>query len=115
MKRLSITTTSHGSCVILALAGHLDGNTAPELARQVQQLVAEGMYNLIVDLKEVDFMSSAGLGVFMGEINRVREKQGDIRLLHPNATVRRLIEVMGFTHLFQIFDSEAKVLESFQD
>ncbi|MEQ9363358.1 MAG: STAS domain-containing protein [Leptospirales bacterium] len=114
MKRITITATRHESVVVLAVSGHLDGTTAPELERAIHTWIDDGVYQIVADFKELDFMSSAGLGVLMGAIHKVREKHGDIRLARPNAGIRRLIELMGFNHLYQIFDTEENAIASFQ-
>lgn len=114
MKRITITATNHGHVVSLSVGGHLDGSTAPELTREIQSLIANGMYNIVADFKELDFMSSAGLGVFMGAIQKVREKRGDIKLSRPNASIRRLIELLGFDHLYQIYDTEESAIAAFE-
>ena len=79
----------------------------------IHNLIADGIYRIDVDFKELDFMSSAGLGVFMGAIQKVREKRGDIKLARPNPGIRRLIDVLGFTHLYQIFDSVEAAIGAF--
>jgi anti-sigma B factor antagonist len=114
MKRLEIAARHRGHVVVLAIAGHLDGSTAPELTREIQNLLAEGLFNIVVDFKDLEFMSSAGLGVFMDAIQKVREKRGDIKLLRPNAGIRRLIDILGFTHIYQIFSDEDEALRAFR-
>ncbi|MCR9141995.1 MAG: STAS domain-containing protein [bacterium] len=114
MKRIAITATGHGAIVVLKVTGHLDGATAPELEREIHACIADGMFKIVTDFKELDFMSSAGLGVLMGAIQKVRENHGDIKLARPNASIRRLIEVMGFNHLYQMYETEADAIAAFE-
>ena len=57
MKRITITATTHGQVVSLAVSGHLDGSTAPELSRDIHNLIADGIYRIVVDFKDCHLFS----------------------------------------------------------
>lgn len=113
MRRIFITTVDHGSAITLSIGGHIDGSTAPELDQAIRALIAEGRYRIVADLKELDFMSSAGLGILMSAIQQARENRGDVKLARANQSIRRLISVMGFDSIYQIHDTEESALADF--
>ena len=99
---------------ILYLKGYLDAHTAPEFENALQSLVDEERIRIVVNLSELSYISSAGLGVFMGFIEDIRNKGGDIKLAEPSEKVFRVFDLLGFPVLYQIFDSEAEALEKYR-
>jgi len=99
---------------IIYLKGYLDAHTAPEFENALQSLVDEGRVRIVVNLSELSYISSAGLGVFMGFIEDIRSKEGDIKLAEPNEKVFRVFDLLGFPVLYEIFDSEAEALEKYK-
>jgi len=89
--------------IIIHPAGFLDGHTAPEFKRFVQALIQKGAVKIIVDCEPLDYISSAGLGVFMNVVQPAREAGGDIILCNQSESIRSIFETLGFNHLFKIF------------
>lgn len=63
---------------VLELKGYLDAHTAPELEKAFQGLLDTKKFNIVVNCRDLTYISSAGLGVFMAYIEDVRKNQGDI-------------------------------------
>lgn len=63
---------------VLELKGELDAHTSPKLEEELQRLIREQRHKIIVNCKELDYIASAGLGVFMAYIEDVREKVGTL-------------------------------------
>lgn len=127
---ITITQTS-GTLAVLHLIGKLDGSNYRELINAGQKLYDSGLRNLLIDLSQLTFMSSAGISalhrlalVFRGEkqsameegwaayraISRDRETglQPHVKLLNPTERVLNALETVGFTTIFEIHtDSEA--------
>ena len=99
---------------IIYLKGYLDAHTAPEFENALQDLVDEDRIRIIVNLAELSYISSAGLGVFMGFIEDIRQKQGDIKLAEPNEKVYRVFDLLGFPVLYEIFNAEAEAIEKYR-
>ena len=57
-------------------------------------------------MQNLDYISSAGLGVFMGFIEEIREKGGDIKLSNLSTKVFKVFDLLGFPALFEIFEDE---------
>jgi len=71
--------------------------------------------NIIVNFKELDYIASAGLGVFMAYIEDVRSIGGDIKLTNMNDKVYNVFDLLGFPTLYDIFENEQLAIEKFQN
>lgn len=65
---------------LLKVTGHIDSLTAPEFSERFLSVLGEEKFRLVVDLSGVDYIGSAGWGVFISELKRIRTHQGDILL-----------------------------------
>ena len=100
---------------VVYLKGYLDAHTAPEFENVLQTLVDENRVRIVVNLRDLNYISSAGLGVFMGFIESIREKNGDIKLSEMTEKVYRVFDLLGFPVLYEIFTSEAEAIQKYQD
>ena len=89
---------------ILAVAGEIDVATSPELRRELHQLADREPTGLVLDLSDVTFIDSSGLGVLVGTLKRLREEdRGDILVLEGlQEPVRKVFDITGLTDLFAI-------------
>src|SRR5258705_13136124 len=72
---------------VLRVSGYVDTTTSPELERRMQALLREKRHHIVVDLSRVEYISSAGCGIFISEIRQIREHGGGLKLdgLLPDA------------------------------
>ena len=101
-----------GVCVI-KLSGYLDAHTASDLERSMQEVIANGCYRMVVDFTDLDYISSAGLGVFMVFIESVRKEGGDIKLASMKERVFSVFDLLGFPVLFQIFTHVEEAVDAY--
>jgi len=99
---------------VLYLKGYLDAHTAPDFEKALQELVDENRVRIVVNLMDLSYISSAGLGVFMGFIEDIRKKKGDIKLAEPNDKVYRVFDLLGFPVLYEIFQKEEEAIQKYQ-
>ncbi|RPI02511.1 MAG: anti-sigma factor antagonist [Calditrichaeota bacterium] len=92
----------------LQLHGFLDAHTAPELEKHFETLISEGRYKIIVNFENLNYISSAGLGVFMGKIENVRNNNGDIKMCKMTPKIFRVFDLLGFPALYDIVDEEER-------
>src|ERR687885_1553589 len=69
---LSVTSRQEGTRTVISVGGEIDVYTAPGLRERLNELVAAGHYDLVVDMEKVEFLDSTGLGVLVGGLKRVR-------------------------------------------
>ena len=88
---------------VVSPAGELDAYTAPDLRTEVHQLIeAGGATTLVVDLAAVTFLDSSALGVLVGALRRLRERDGELHLVQPRPTVRRIFEITAPDAVFSL-------------
>jgi anti-sigma B factor antagonist len=83
----------------IKLDGKLDTNTSPELDSKMNEL--EGMKEVIIDMKELDYISSAGLRVLLS-MQKVMNKQGKMTIINVCENVMDIFEVTGFSDILTI-------------
>ncbi|MCB0833700.1 MAG: STAS domain-containing protein [Bacteroidetes bacterium] len=99
---------------VLYLKGYLDAHTYPNFENELQKLVDERRYKIIVDFQDLNYISSAGLGVFMGFIETVRDNQGDIKLCSMSPKVFKVFDLLGFPTIYQIVKNPDEAHEKFE-
>ncbi|MBI2930946.1 MAG: STAS domain-containing protein [Planctomycetes bacterium] len=98
--------------VILTIRGFLDAHTFEELEKTIDDLFESGVYKLTVDLSGLDYISSAGAGVFIGAIGRAQENDGNIILMKPSANVKEVFDLLGLSHIFTFKDSREESVKA---
>ena len=88
----------------VVVEGEVDIATAPQLREALHQAIDQGATRLRIDLAEVGFIDSAGLGVLIGVLKRIREVGGEIELAHVQPAPRKVIEITGLDELFTLID-----------
>jgi anti-sigma B factor antagonist len=111
----SITRSAEGALVVLALEGFLDAHTAPEFEKAVQSEIDSGHRQLIVDCGKLTYISSAGLGVFMGFIEELREEGGDIKICGLTPKVEQVFDILGFHALYDIVPDVPAAVQRFAE
>lgn len=84
----------HAGSTTVKLIGSLDTATAPELERQLIPVLAEGVKELVFDLAELKFVSSAGLRVFSSTRKQLRERGGQAAFIHMQPQIQEVFEIM---------------------
>jgi anti-sigma B factor antagonist len=115
MDRLIIEEEFTGDIVVLKLSGLIDSGTSQLLEDKFDELIADKNVRMVVDLKGVDYISSAGWGIFVGEIKGVRERNGDIKLAGMSPGVRDVFDLLEFNTLLQPFDSKEDAVAVFEE
>ncbi len=102
---LSVTSRQEGGRTVISVSGEIDVYTAPSLRERINELVAAGQHDLIVDLEGVEFLDSTGLGVLVGSLKRVRAHDGALRLVCTQEKILKVFRITGLTKVFPIFGS----------
>ena len=113
MANFEVARKDEGQVSILCLSGYLDAHTAPEFENALNTLVAEDRFNIVVEMKQLQYISSAGLGVFMGFIEEVRDNNGDIKLTEVTPRVFKVFDLLGFPSLYKFYDSTSEATGKF--
>jgi anti-sigma B factor antagonist len=96
---------------VVAPAGELDAFTSPELRSELHHLLENGRAErLVVDLTAVTFLDSSALGVLVGALRRLRERDGSLHLVQPRPTVRRIFEITALDDIFALHPTRTDAL-----
>ena len=107
---LSLATKDEGDITVVEVGGEIDVYTAPKLREQLIELVSNGRYQLVVDMENVDFLDSTGLGVLVGGLKRVRAHDGSLRLVCTQERILKIFRITGLTKVFPIHGSVDEAL-----
>jgi anti-sigma B factor antagonist len=99
---------------ILTLEGFLDAHTFERLDEQITSLFDQGVYKVIANLKGVEYISSAGAGVFIGSLATAQESGGDIVLVDPTPNVQEVFDLLGLSQIFRILDTNDAAVKALQ-
>jgi anti-sigma B factor antagonist len=107
---LSLTTRESAGKTIVAVGGEIDVYTAPKLRDKLSELVANGTYDIVVDMQEVEFLDSTGLGVLVGGLKKVRAHDGSLRLVCNQDRLLKIFRITGLAKVFAIHGSADEAL-----
>jgi anti-sigma B factor antagonist len=113
--KLTIEERTEGEITILTLRGEItvdDGDIA--FGRYVDGLILAGRVKIVVNLAEVTYIDSAGVGMMVAELKMVREAGGVMKLSNLTARSYHLLAMMKLKMVFDIFDDEAAAVASFR-
>lgn len=113
MSSFSVGFRSHGNVQILDLRGELDAHTAAELEAAIQKCQNDKTLHILINGSHLQYISSAGLGVFMAYIEEIRELGGDIKIAALQPKVFNVFDLLGFPMLFDILESEEDAVSKF--
>jgi anti-sigma B factor antagonist len=97
---------------VLDVKGEIDVYTAPKLREKLIELVADGTYDVVVNLEGVDFLDSTGLGVLVGALKRVKAHDGSLSLVCTQDKILKIFKITGLTKVFPIHDSVEQAVSS---
>ena len=107
---LTLATNEVDGATIIAVGGEIDVYTAPKLRDKISELVGEGHHQLVIDMENVDFLDSTGLGVLVGGLKKVRAHDGSMELICSQDRLLKIFRITGLAKVFTIHDSESAAL-----
>ncbi|HVB07055.1 MAG TPA: STAS domain-containing protein [Acidimicrobiales bacterium] len=105
---LDISETSDNGVPVLALRGEIDLSSSPQLREALVRLQEEEPPVVVLDLSDVTFLDSTGLGILIGALKRRESAGGDLRLVITRPNLLKVFEITGLTTVFRLFPSRAE-------
>ena len=97
---MQINKTTENDKLTIALEGRLDTLTAPQLDAEIQGKL-DGIKSLVINLKNVEYISSAGLRIFLAA-QKIMNKQGSMVVKNASSAIKEIFEVTGFCDILTI-------------
>lgn len=107
---LTLTTREADGKTIVAVGGEIDVYTAPRLRDKITELVSNGAYDIVVDMQEVEFLDSTGLGVLVGGLKKVRAHDGSLQLVCNQDRLLKIFRITGLAKVFVIHETADEAL-----
>lgn len=116
MEGIEISTGRVGArrdIALLRVKGYIDTQTCGQMLQKITEVIREGTCHIIVDMGRVNYVSSAGWGVFVGEIKGIREKGGDLKIVQMLPEVHEIFEMLEFHRILDCYDNIEEAIDDF--
>lgn len=100
---IDLKTEKQGEVLVYKLRGSLDLSTSPSVRAALMEAAGEGTHDIIVDLTNLEFIDSTGLGALIGAHRRALEHQGKVRLAVGDGPIGRLLNITGLIRIFPVY------------
>lgn len=112
---MQLKTKRVDDVVIVEIKGNLMGGPDSQKFRDIlRKLLNEGKRKIVVDLKNVKIINSAGLGTLISGLTTMRNSGGDLRLANPNDKIESLLKITRLIKVFEIYNSIDEAIESYK-
>lgn len=113
MKSFYIRSKVVENIAVIYPRGHLDAHNVERFEKEILKLIASDYANIVVNCKDLNYISSAGMGIIMGYLDEIREKGGDIKLCCVSERVYEIFDLVGFTEIYDFLNDEESAVEKF--
>lgn len=116
MERLILTARvalSNSLVTVIDIEGVLDINTVGDFEAMLQDLFKKKQYKIVLNLKQLTYISSAGFGVLMSNIKDVRKNKGDIKIVNVSSDIYKVFDLLELPGLFHILKAEQDAVGEF--
>jgi anti-sigma B factor antagonist len=100
-------------CELVYVGGRIDSSTAPVMQEHLDAILKRGRYNLVLNVKDVTFVSSGGLRALLSTLQVCKKHRGDLRLSEVSDPVARVLELTSLDVYFKCFPNDTEAVGSF--
>jgi anti-sigma B factor antagonist len=111
---MEVITTPYKHCVVVKIIGRVDSSTSPQLQQAFEEVQQAGHYKIVVDMTEIEFLSSAGLRVFVNiQKNSRRYNRGELALACVPQKIYSALDLAGFIPFFKLYTTLTDAVGAF--
>ena len=111
---MEISTHQHKRCDVVTISGRIDSATAPQLEEALDTIMESGRFKLVLDMTDVNFVSSKGLWVLIGAQKKCkRYRRGEVVLVNVKDEIQSAFDLVGMGDYFQMSDNITDAVGSF--
>ena len=107
------TTVSQKPISVIRVGGYIEFTTSDELDKVIEAFIKNKSYNIIIDLENVDYISSRGCSIFLSKIKEIRENDGDLKLTRMTPDVFEVFKVLEFFWFLSVYDTIEEAISDF--
>jgi anti-anti-sigma factor len=113
---MNLKTKKVDNAVVIYLSGRLDVHLSAEIEKEINTIIqTESDCHLLLNLKDVEYMSSSGLRIFVSTMRILKEAKRKLKLCEMNNAVKKIFEVVELMDMFDIHDTEDDAIKSFKN
>ena len=101
-----------GNTCSLRIKGHLKSSNVPEFDAALESALSSGCIYLILDLEQMPFIDSSGIGAIVNALRRTRQVGGDTKLVNPSSFATKTFKMVGILSLFGVFATEQEAIDA---
>jgi len=114
-QKMEIRNSITNDVGVISITGNIRGcPEAEDIHKAIKKFLEEDRINLVVDLSDVHWVGSVGIGAIIGGLTTVRHSGGDLRLVGINEKIKNLLAITKLDGLFQVFPNLSTALESYR-
>ena len=110
---MNINVSEHDSVTLVEVSGRIDSMNANQLGEALSNTIDGGHLNMVLDLANVEYMSSAGLRELVAAYRKLQDASGDLRLAQPSTRVQDVLEMSGLDTIFHIYPTQVDAMGSY--
>lgn len=107
---INVSSSQQGDFRIIRIEGRVDTTNYSVLEKEVQQVLDQGVHNIILNCKDLNYISSSGLRVFMIAQKQILKLNGKLYLCELQSEIYKIFEISGFLSIFKTFDTQLEAL-----
>jgi anti-anti-sigma factor len=112
---MDLKTKKVNNIIVIYLAGRLDVHLSADIEKEINKIINdETSSHLLLNLRDVEYMSSSGLRIFVSTMRILKETKRKLKLCNMNNAVKKIFEVVELMDMFDIYDNEEDALQSFK-
>jgi anti-sigma B factor antagonist/stage II sporulation protein AA (anti-sigma F factor antagonist) len=111
---MNIEEKKFGNVILLKLSGRIDAFTAERLEEEISSIINAGKLQFVMNFGDVNYISSAGLRVFLSTHKRLSENKGDMKFTDVSDEILKVFQLVGFDKIFEIYSSDNEALSNFK-
>jgi len=109
---MEISTKKENNAVVVSVKGRMDAVTSPEFEKSLSALIATGENTFLINLSQLEYISSAGLRGILTIAKQLKAKDGKIFFAALQGAVKDVFQISGFGTIFKIFETEEEALKT---
>ncbi len=107
---INVKTEKIDDITLIEIDGEVDTYTSSKIKQDILQVV-EQTPKIIISMEKVKFIDSTGLGILIGVLKKVKEKEGEMIIVSPNSYINQIFEITGLFKVFKIVENTQQAID----
>ena len=113
---MNYSVSEQGDIVVISLNGKIMGGPeATEINEKFNQLIDDNKLKIVINLENVDWMNSSGLGIIIGAVSLFRKNNGQLRIINVSERIQNLLKITKLAGIFETSNSLEEAISSFKN